>query len=123
MDMFCAFLISDGFSQPLSPANAILAGIAILLAVCGLSVVPVYPRDIHMYQTARDMKASYDALVDLLDSIETFLMRLDIYTQIPHTPTLDEMIVKIMMELLSTLALVTKELKQRRLSKPVLVDV
>jgi hypothetical protein len=33
------------------------------------------------------------------------------------------MIVKIMMELLSTLALVTKELKQRRLSKPVLVDV
>jgi len=69
------------------------------------------------------MKASYDALVDLLDSIETFLMRLDIYTQIPHTPTLDEMVVKIMMELLSTLALVTKELKQRRLSKPVLVDV
>ena len=40
MGMFRAFFISDGFSQPLPPANAILAGIAILLAVCGLSVVP-----------------------------------------------------------------------------------
>jgi len=69
------------------------------------------------------MKASYDTLVDLIDSIEKIFMRLDIYTQIPHTPTLDEMVVKIMAELLSTLALVTKELKQRRLSKPVLVDV
>ncbi len=38
--------------------------------------------------------ASYGALVDLLESIEHFLRRLDIYTQIPHTPTLDEMVVK-----------------------------
>ena len=63
------------------------------------------------------MNASYDTLADLLESIEHFLMRLDIYTHIPHTPALDEMLVKIIVELLSTLALVTKELKQGRTSK------
>jgi len=73
--------------------------------------------DIHVYQAAKGMNASYDALVDLLESIEHFLMRLDIYTNIPHTPALDEMVVKIIVELLSTLALVTKELKQGRTSK------
>ena len=65
------------------------------------------------------MNASYDALVDLLESIEHFVMRLDIYTHIPHTPALDEIVVKIIVELLSTLALVTKELKQGRTSKSI----
>jgi hypothetical protein len=74
-----------------------------------------------MYQTAKDMNANYDALVDLLDSIEHFLGRLNIYTQIPHNPALDEIVVKIIVELLSTLALVTKELKQGRSSGSVLV--
>ena len=63
------------------------------------------------------MDTSYDALVDLLESIEHFLTRLNIYTHTPHTPALDEMVVKIIVELLSTLALVTKELNQGRPSK------
>jgi hypothetical protein len=85
-----------------------------------LTVVPsrIYDSyDIHVHQAAKGMNTSYDALVDLLESIEHFLMRLDIYTHIPHTPALDEMVVKIIVELLSTLALVTKELKQGRTSK------
>jgi len=69
------------------------------------------------------MNASYDALVDCLESIEHFLSRLDIYTKIPHDPALDKMVVKIMVELLSTLALVTKELGQGRFSKSIVVDV
>ena len=67
--------------------------------------------------------ASYGALVDLLESIERFLRRLDIYTQIPHTPTLDEMVVRIMVELLSTLALAIEKLKQGPLSESVLVEI
>ena len=63
------------------------------------------------------MNASYDALVDLLESIEHLVMRLDTYTRIPHTLTLDEMANMIIVELLSTLALVTKDLKQGRTSK------
>jgi len=72
---------------------------------------------------AKDTSASYDTLVDLLESIERFLRRLDICTQIPRTSTLDEAVVKIMVELLSTLALVTKELRQGRSSESVLVDM
>jgi len=69
------------------------------------------------------MISDCDALVDLLESIEHFLNRLDVYTQIPPTPTIDEMVDKILVELISTLALVTKKLKQRRSSESVLADV
>ena len=51
---------------------------------------------------------SYDALVDLLESTEHFLNRLDIYTRIPATAAMDEIVVKIMVELLTTLAQATK---------------
>lgn len=68
------------------------------------------------------MSSSYDALVELLESIEHLLRRLDICNEIPLTPTLNEMVVKIMMELLSTLALVTKEINHGRSSESVSVD-
>jgi hypothetical protein len=79
--------------------------------------------NIHVHQAAKGMNTSYDALVDLLESIEHFLMRLDIYTYIPHTLALDEMVVKIIVELLSTLALVTKELSQGQTSKYTLAPI
>ena len=69
------------------------------------------------------MISDCDALVDLLESIEHFLNRLGVYTQIPPTPTIDEMVDKILVELISTLALVTKRLKQRRSSESVLTEV
>jgi hypothetical protein len=59
----------------------------------------------------------------MLESIEQFTNRLDIYTQIPLTPAMVEIVVKIIVELISILALVTKELKQRRSSKRVLASV
>jgi hypothetical protein len=58
---------------------------------------------------ANGVTSIYDPLVDLLESIERFLNRLDIYTRMPPTPEMDEMVVNIMAELLSTLALATKE--------------
>ena len=56
----------------------------------------------------------------MLESIEHFLKRLDIYTKIPPTPAMTEIVVKIMVELLSTLALATKQIKQGRPSKSVI---
>ena len=50
-----------------------------------------------------------------------FLNRLEIYTEIPPTETMNDMIVKILMELLSTLALTTKETKQGKLSESMIV--
>lgn len=78
---------------------------------------------VRAYQAARGTDFSCDALVDFLESIERFLRRLNIYSQIPHASTLDEMVVKIMIELLSTLALATEKIKQGRSSGSVLIDV
>ena len=46
-----------------------------------------------------------------------FLKRLEIYTSIPPSPILTEVIVKIMLELLSVLALASKQIKQGLFSK------
>ena len=80
-----------------------------------------YPRDIRVPQTAKDISTSYDALVDLFASFENFLSRLSIYTEIPPTPALTNVLVKIIVELISTLALATKQVKQGRLSEFVLI--
>ena len=74
-------------------------------------------------QAASGVADSYDALVDLLESIQHFLNRLDIYTRIPATATMDEIVVKIIVEVLTTLALATKELKQGRSSESSLVCI
>jgi len=76
-----------------------------------------------VHQVARGVNASYDALLELLESVEHLLKPLDIYTQIPHTPAIDEMVANIMVEVLSALALATKELKQGRSSESLLADV
>jgi hypothetical protein len=49
--------------------------------------------------------------------LASFLKRLEIYTTIPPTPTLTEIIVKILVELLSVFALASKQIKQGRFSK------
>jgi hypothetical protein len=46
-----------------------------------------------------------------------FLKYLEIYTTIPPTPEMVDIIVKIMIELLSMLALATKQMKQGRFSE------
>ena len=51
--------------------------------------------------------------------MEHFLNRLDIYTKIPPTVALMEITVKILVELLSTLALTTRQIKQGKTSKSV----
>ena len=65
-----------------------------------------------VHQEAKGMHTGYDGLVDLLESVEHVLKPLDIYTQIPPTPPMDEILLKIMVELLYTLALMTKEITQ-----------
>jgi hypothetical protein len=62
---------------------------------------------------------THDALVKLFKLIEHFLKRLDIYTQIHSTSAIDEIMVEILTELLSTLAPATNELKQGRSSESV----
>jgi hypothetical protein len=63
-----------------------------------------------------DSGASFDGLVDLFESMTIFLRRLEIYIKIPPTVAMTEIVVKIMIELFSTLALVTKQIGQGQLS-------
>jgi len=81
------------------------------------------PCDTQLYQAVKDVSTSYDPLVDLLESIEHFMNRLDIYTRVPTTGAMTEIIVKTMVELISTLALVTKQIKQRRPSAYILTNL
>jgi len=69
------------------------------------------------HQAIKDINKSYDSLVDLFESFESFLRRLDIYTKIPSTTAITEVIVKILAELLSTISLAIEQVKRGRLSK------
>ncbi|KAH9054742.1 hypothetical protein EDB87DRAFT_1580354 [Lactarius vividus] len=66
---------------------------------------------------AGGVSSSYDALVDLFECLANFLKRLRIYTDVPLTPSMTDIIVKIMVELLSVFALATKQIKQGRFKK------
>jgi hypothetical protein len=79
--------------------------------------------DIQVSQAFKGVSSDLDALVDLLESIEHFLKRLDIYTKVPPTPAMTEIVVKIMVELLSILALATKHVKQGRPSESIFTVV
>ena len=70
-----------------------------------------------MPQAASGVSSSYDALVELFECVGGFLKRLRIYTDLPLTPLMTEISVKILVELLSVLALATKQIKQGRFSK------
>jgi len=72
-----------------------------------------------VYQAARRVESSNDILVNLLESIEGFLKRLTIYTQITLIAALDEVVIKIMMELLSIITQATKAFEKERSSEPV----
>ena len=69
-----------------------------------------------MFQSVKDVQASSDAL-HLFEFIGKYVQRLDIYTKIPPTTVMTKILVKIVVELLSTLALATKQIKQGRLSE------
>ncbi|KAH9170206.1 hypothetical protein EDB89DRAFT_2190822 [Lactarius sanguifluus] len=68
-------------------------------------------------QTASGVSSSYDALVELFECPGNFLRRLQIHTDLPFTPSIREISVKIMVELLSVLALTTRQIKQGRFKK------
>jgi hypothetical protein len=77
----------------------------------------VHLSNTQVYQAVKGSIDSYEGLVDLFETIEHFLNRLEIYTSIPPTVSMTEMVVKILVELLSTLALATKQIKEGKSSE------
>ncbi|KAH9986692.1 hypothetical protein BJV74DRAFT_533890 [Russula compacta] len=78
------------------PANVIFAGIGVLLSA------------------AKDGSANQLTVVNLFSRIEYFFKRLEIYTAVPPTSVMTSIIVEIMIEVISFLAIATKEIKQGR---------
>jgi fungal STAND N-terminal Goodbye domain len=103
---------------PFPPAKALFVGIDVLLSVRPLDTLfNRFPCDKWVCQAASGVTSSYDALLDLFEYLGNFLKRLEVYTTIPHSPMMMDLIVKIMVQLLSVLALASKQIKQGRLSK------
>lgn len=61
--------------------------------------------------------ARQDTLVDLFERIENFFARLETYIEVPPTTGMTDVIVKIMFEVLSVLAIVTRVIKESRTSE------
>ena len=56
-------------------------------------------------------------LVDIFERIQSFFRRLEIYTKVRPTTEMMETIVQILVEVLSILAIATKEIKKSMMSK------
>ena len=103
---------------PFQPTKAIFVGIDVLLSVC-VTLLPIrllcaiYPP-----QAAVGVGESYDALSDLFERVAAFLNRFCVYTEkIPPSPTMSNVMMKIMTEVLNVLALATKQINQGRFSE------
>jgi hypothetical protein len=78
--------------------------------------------DAQIPQAAQGVSASQGALVDIFERIENVFRRLETYVALPPTTEMMDIIVKVMTEVLLVLALVTKEIKQGKLSESIAVD-
>jgi hypothetical protein len=67
-------------------------------------------------QTAKDVRASQDTLIDIFERMESFFQRLEVYTEVTPATEMMEIIMQIMVEVLTILAIATKEIKQGRTS-------
>jgi hypothetical protein len=67
----------------------------------------------------KDVIASYEVLSQLFERIHFFLQRLNRYTGLPLTSEMTLLLGKIMAQVLSVLALSTKEIKEKRISESI----
>ncbi|KAH8999580.1 hypothetical protein EDB86DRAFT_645495 [Lactarius hatsudake] len=88
--------LGEGVGLAFPPAKTIFTGIGVLL------------------QAVKDVRASQNALVDLFSRMEYFFKRLEKYIDVRPTAAKTDIIVKIMVELISILGMVTKEIRQGR---------
>ena len=105
------------YFQAFPPANAIFAGISVLLLVgifhLSLAQAILTPGS----QAAKDASTSQERIIEAFNRIEHFFHRLEIYTALTPTVAMKSMIVEIMVEVLTILAVATKEMKCGRLSE------
>ena len=84
-----------------------------------VSFLYLRPSKINIYdpQAVKDVRASQDILIDIFERIENFFRRLENDAGVPSAPEMVDIIGKIMVEILSILAIAMKEIKQGRTSE------
>ncbi|KAF8259848.1 hypothetical protein EI94DRAFT_959674 [Lactarius quietus] len=70
-----------------------------------------------LFTAADGVSASYDALLELFECIGNFVKRLHIYSEIPLETLMKDIVAKIMVELISILALAKKQIGRGRLKQ------
>jgi hypothetical protein len=103
---------------PFQPTNVIFCGVDLLLCVCIFLTFWIIslPESCPPFQTAIAVGTSYDALTELFECVGSFFGRLRIYSEIPFEPTMSGLIIRILVEVLSVLALATKQIRLGRFS-------
>ncbi|KAI9432271.1 hypothetical protein H4582DRAFT_1117051 [Lactarius indigo] len=92
-------MLGEGVGLVFSPAKVNFAGAGVLLLA------------------AKDVVANQEVLVDIFERTENFFRRLETFTEVLTTEVMKDIIVKIMVEVLRILAIVTKEIKQGQAKK------
>jgi hypothetical protein len=101
----------------------IFTGIASLLSVRSASALFELFSDAQIYQAVLAIGDSQSALIGLFERIENFFIRLGTYVELPPTAEMTDIIVKVMVEVLLILALLTKEIKRGKISELNLDDM
>jgi hypothetical protein len=71
--------------------------------------------DIRVNQAANGVITNFEALADMLESMEHLINRLGIYAETSHPmPALDTIVVELMVGFITTLVLVSRKLEERR---------
>jgi len=73
-------------------------------------------------QAVRNVRASHSSIIDVFERMESFFLRLETYIEVQPTAEMKDIIVKIMVEVLSILAIATKEINQHQMSGFLLCD-
>jgi hypothetical protein len=110
--MFLLNLVSPFLLQRLSLLELMSSSLYVRLKL----VPDQIPCDPRVCQAASEVSSDYDDLLDLFECLGNFLKRLEVYTNIPPTQMMTDVIVKILIELLSVLVLARKQMKRGRFS-------
>jgi hypothetical protein len=102
--------------QAFSPATVVFAGISVLLSV-RIIIILAGESNTCGFQTAKDVRASQDTLLNIFERIEMFFGRLETYTEVPLTSEMTTIIIRIMVEVISILGIATKDIKQGQTSE------
>ncbi|KAH9989258.1 hypothetical protein BJV77DRAFT_1017913 [Russula vinacea] len=73
-----------------------------------------------LLQAVKDVYADRDALVDIFERIDSFSQRLEFYIEAPLNRGMMDIITRTMVEVFCIMTIVAKEIRQDRMSKPLL---